>query len=313
MGILTGVIVVWWQFPQISKVAWLILLCSLCAFLGGLLEDVTKSVSPARRLIATAVSAVLGIWLLDAVIDQTAIPGLDWIVAFPLGAAIVTVFAVAGAANAINIIDGFNGLASMCVVLMLAALGYVGAQVGDELIVSLSMIGIGAILGFFVWNFPLGLIFLGDGGAYFLGFYVAEVAILLMHRNENVSPLFPLLVCIYPIFETGFSIYRKKFLRKMSPSVPDGVHLHMLVYKRIMRWATGSKNARSKRLRNSLTSPYLWMLCSLAVIPAVAFWDDTAMLAVFIVLFGVTYVGLYWRIVRFKTPRLMRVHRPRRR
>ena len=65
------------------------------------------------------------------------------------------------------------------------------------------------MLGFFVWNFPAGLIFLGDGGAYFLGFYVAELAILLLHRNPAVSPMFPLLLCIYPVFETLFSIYRR--------------------------------------------------------------------------------------------------------
>jgi len=195
-------------------------------------------------------------------------------------------------------------------VLMLACLGYVGFQVDDLLVVMLAVAGVGAVLGFFVWNFPLGLIFLGDGGAYFLGFYVAEVAILLVARNAEVSPLFPLLVCIYPIFETLFSIYRKKFLRKMSPGVPDGVHLHMLVYKRIMRWAVGRNGRRrSLRMRNSMTSPYLWVMCMLAGVPAVLFWDNTAVLAVFLALFGLTYVGLYWRIVRFRTPRFLVVSR----
>ena len=314
LGIFGGVALasalLWWQKPEQGLAAALLLLCALPAFLAGLLEDLTKNVSPGRRLLFTAMSAALAVWLLDSSIRYTAIPGLDWLVAFPLGAAIVTVFAVAGVANAVNIIDGFNGLASMCVVLMLASMGYVGFQVGDMLVVMLAVIGVGAVLGFFLWNFPLGLIFLGDGGAYFLGFYVAEVAILLIHRNAEVSPMFVLLVCIYPIFETLFSIYRKKFLRKMSPGVPDGVHLHMLVYKRIMRWAVGRNGRkRSMRLRNSMTSPYLWMMCMLAVVPAVLFWDETAVLAGFIVLFGLTYVVLYWRIVRFRTPRFLVVSR----
>ena len=123
----------------------------------------------------------------DAVIDRTAIPGLDWIVSFPVGAALVTVFVVAGVANSLNIIDGFNGLSSMCGVLILSCLCYVAAVVGDTLVMQLALAGIGAIFGFFVWNFPAGLIFLGDGGAYFVGFYVAELAILLRLSPDLVA------------------------------------------------------------------------------------------------------------------------------
>ena len=154
-------------------------------------------------------------------------------------------FAVAGIANAINIIDGFNGLASMCVVLMLGALAYVAFQVGDPTVATLALAGIGAVLGFFLWNFPGGLIFLGDGGAYFLGFFVAELSILLLVRNPTVSPLFPLLACIYPIFETVFSIYRRRFLRATPPSMPDGIHLHSLIYRRLLRWAVGDSSAKA--------------------------------------------------------------------
>jgi hypothetical protein len=117
--------------------------------------------------------------------------------------------------------------------------------------------------------------------------------------------LFPLLIVIYPVFETLFSIYRKKWLRGMSPGVPDGVHLHMLVYKRLMRWAVGDRDARQMTRRNSLTSPYLWLLCMTSVVPAVMFWNNTPVLALFIGLFAATYVALYRSIVRFRTPRWM--------
>jgi UDP-N-acetylmuramyl pentapeptide phosphotransferase/UDP-N-acetylglucosamine-1-phosphate transferase len=276
---------------------------------AGMAEDLTKSQSPRRRMFFTAVSAALAVWLAGAVIERTDIPGLDWVVTFGLGAALVTVFVVTGVANAVNIIDGFNGLASMCVMLMLAGLAYVAFDVGDRTIAGLALIGIGAVAGFFVWNFPAGLVFLGDGGAYFLGFYLAELAILLLHRNPDVSPMFPLLLCLYPVFETLFSVYRKKLLRGMSPGVPDGVHLHMLVFKRLMRWAVGQQDAKHLTRRNSMTSPYLWILCSLSVVPAVLFYDSTGICALMILLFAVTYVGLYWRIVRFRAPRWL-VFRP---
>ena len=309
-GVMAALLLVFWRDRALGLQGLVLLACGVPAFLAGLSEDITKQVSARRRLFFTAVSAALAVWLVQAVIVRTAIPGLDWVVSFSGGAAVVTVFVVAGVANSLNIIDGFNGLASMCGVLILACLAYVGVQAADPLVTLLALAGIGAMLGFFVWNFPAGLIFLGDGGAYFIGFYVAEVAILLLHRNPQVSPMFPLLLCIYPVFETVFSMYRKKILRGMSPGVPDGVHFHMLVYRRLMRWAVGNQSAKALTRRNSMTSPYLWMLCMTAVVPAVLFWDNTLVLAAFVLLFGITYVALYWRIVRFKAPRWLVFRRP---
>lgn len=205
-----------------------------------------------------------------------------------------------------HVIDGvndFNSLASMCTVIMLIGLAYVAFAVDDRLIALLALAGVGAVLGFFVWNFPAGLVFLGDGGAYFLGFYVAELAILLLFRHPDVSPMFPLLLCIYPVFEALFSIYRRTWLRGAPGGMPDGAHLHSLIYRRFLRWAAGDRSARSLTRRNSMTSPYLWMLCSLSVVPAVLWYDSTPIQAGFIFLFGATYVFLYWRIVRFKAPR----------
>ena len=305
-GLALALLLLMWVHPQAAQFGGLLLLAGVPAFAAGVIEDLTKRVSPRARLAATAVSALLAVWLLDAVIRRTDIPGLDWAVSLALVAVSLTVLAVAGLANSVNIIDGFNGLASMCVIMMLGALAYVAFQVGDALLGSLALAGMGAVLGFFVWNFPAGLIFLGDGGAYFLGFFVAELAILLLVRNPEVSPLFPLLVCVYPIFETLFSIYRRRFLRAVPPSMPDGIHLHSLIYRRFMRWAVGSRNAKALTRRNSMTSPYLWALCMFSVVPAVLFWDRSLVLSGFLLVFAVTYVALYWRIVRFKSPGWMR-------
>ena len=286
---------VWWG-------SWL-LLAAMPAFVVGFIEDLTKKVSPAGRLLATAVSAMLAMAMLDAVLRRADVPGLDWLMATSVGGVVLTVLAVAGIANSINIIDGFNGLASMCSVIMMAAIAYVAFQVGDQSLMIMALAGIGAVLGFFLWNFPAGYIFLGDGGAYFLGFYVAELGILLLDRNPQVSPMFPLLVCIYPVFETVFSIYRRVVVRGRKASMPDGIHLHSLVFKRLMRWAVGSDDARSRTRRNSMTSPYLWLLCSLSVVPAVLFWQHTSWLLGFVLAFALVYVALYSRIVRFRTPR----------
>jgi UDP-N-acetylmuramyl pentapeptide phosphotransferase/UDP-N-acetylglucosamine-1-phosphate transferase len=287
----------------------LLLLAGVPAFAAGLIEDMTKRVSPAKRLLATAISAGLGIWLLGAAITKTDIPGLDWLVSTALGAWLATILTVAGVANSVNIIDGFNGLSSMCVSLMLLVFAYVAYQVGDIPLALWALAGVGAALGFFVWNFPSGLIFLGDGGAYFLGFYLAEIGILLIARNPGVSPLFPLMVCVYPVFETLFSMYRRKVIRAVPTGLPDGIHLHSLIYRRLMRWAIGARDARAMTRRNSMTAPYLWMLCITSLVPALIFWDSTPLIAACMVLFGLTYVALYRRIVRFKTPKWLVVNR----
>lgn len=313
LGLAGALVYQWWSGADRRGLGILLLCCAMPVFISGLAEDVTKNVSPRRRLFFAAVSAGLAVWALDAVIDHTDIVGLDWLVSFTIPAALVTIFVVVGVANSVNIIDGFNGLASMCVVMMLGAIAYVAFQAHDPLIAMCALAGLGAVMGFFIWNFPAGLIFLGDGGAYFLGFFVAELSILLLHRNPNVSPLFPLLMCIYPVFETVFSMYRRKFVRGRAVGMPDGVHLHSLIYRRVIRWAVGNRTAKQLTRRNSMTSPYLWTLCMLAVVPSILFWDNSLALGIFIVLFGGAYVFLYASIVRFKTPGWMMVRRRKRR
>ncbi|MCV2357359.1 glycosyltransferase [Paucibacter sp. TC2R-5] len=305
LALLALAAVVWFRGGADAKLGFMLLFCGLPAFGAGLVEDLTKTVSPAKRLLATAVSGALAWWLLDAQITRTDVPGLDWIVATTAGSLVATVFTVAGVANSVNIIDGFNGLSSMCVSLMLMTFGFVAFQVGDIELALWALAGVGAILGFFVWNFPAGLIFLGDGGAYFLGFFTAEIGILLIARHTEVSPLFPLMVCIYPVFETLFSVYRRRFIRAEPSGQPDGIHLHSLIYRRLMRWAVGARDARAMTRRNSMTAPYLWTLCVSSLAPALLFWDSTPMLLACMLLFGATYVGIYWRIVRFRTPRWM--------
>lgn len=284
-----------------GTLGWL-LACGLPAFVIGLVEDLTKRIVPSLRMLLISTSALAAAWVLDAVIARTDLYGLDWVASFYLGSVFLAVFAVTGIANAINIIDGFNGLASMCSAMIFLAIAYVAFQVDDTLVFSLALAGAGAVLGFFVWNYPAGLIFLGDGGAYFIGFLAAQVALLLLQRNVQVSPLFPLLTCIYPVFETVFSMYRRKVVRGRSMGMPDGLHLHSLIYRRMLRWAIGREDAAAMMKRNSRTAPYLWLLSMFAVVPAVLFWDNSRVLGLCIVLFAGAYTVLYVKIIRFKVP-----------
>jgi UDP-N-acetylmuramyl pentapeptide phosphotransferase/UDP-N-acetylglucosamine-1-phosphate transferase len=292
-----------WRVPPLAS--WLLglLLCSLVAFMGGIVEDYTGTVRPSRRLILTMTAAFLAYFVLDARLGRIDLPlgslqlTAVW-VALPL-----TVLAVAGIANAVNIIDGFNGLASVVTIFMLVSLAYVALQVGDMFVLVTALMVAGATAGFLIWNYPVGLIFLGDGGAYFIGFMLGELALLLVMRNPHVSTWYAALLLIYPAFETIFSAYRRMFVRGKSPAMPDGIHLHSLIFRRIVQWTVGPKEARALMKRNARTSPYLWLFSLFAVIPATVFWQNTTVLIIFCLLFVISYVWLYVRIVRFKSPR----------
>lgn len=295
-----------WRGLVDSQAAWL-LVAGLPAFSAGLAEDVTKRVGVLARLLATMASAALGAWLIGAWLPRVGVPGLDTLLAAwaPLAWGL-TLVAVAGVANAVNIIDGFNGLAAAVTMMMFAAFGYVAWSLGDQLVVQVCLAMIGALLGFFVWNYPRGLIFLGDGGAYLVGFMLAEVAVLLVVRHPVLSPWFCLLVCLYPVTETLFSVYRRTLLHQRPAGMPDALHLHSLVYRRLLRWAAGHEAVRDVTARNAATSPYLWGLASLSLVPAVLFWRSEPLLVASVVGFVAVYVGLYARLVRFCAPRWMR-------
>jgi UDP-N-acetylmuramyl pentapeptide phosphotransferase/UDP-N-acetylglucosamine-1-phosphate transferase len=282
----------------------LILLCGTPAFLAGLAEDFTKRVSAKFRLAATMLSGLLAFFLLGAQLSSVSFPGLDWLMTFTAFSLLFTMVAAGGLANAVNIIDGYNGLTAVVASVILMSLAYVAWQVGDNLIVSVALAGTGALVGFLLWNWPRGLIFLGDGGAYFVGYLIAVLSIMLVARHRGVvSPWYPFLLCIYPVFETFFSIWRKRVVRGTSPGVPDGLHLHMLVFRRLVRWAVGRRDAASLTLRNSLTAPYLWLLSSIAALPATLLWRNPPALQAAVATFCVIYVWLYLRLVRFRSPR----------
>jgi UDP-N-acetylmuramyl pentapeptide phosphotransferase/UDP-N-acetylglucosamine-1-phosphate transferase len=277
--------------------------CALPAFAIGLAEDLTKKVSIKIRLAVSATSAFFGLYFLNILITKIQVPGLDWLLGISIIAVIFTVIAVTGLVNAYNIIDGFNGLASMVAMISLLAIGYVAFKVNDLVVAFTCLTVIGGVSGFFVWNYPRGLIFLGDGGAYLIGYLIASLSILLVVRNPSVSPWFALLVNAYPIFETLFTIWRRKVHQGKNPGLPDGAHFHSLIYRRIIRWAeVHESNETVSYVKNAKTSPYLWLLSSLAVFPAIVWWQTTWILQCSALLFCIYYVWIYNAVVKFKTP-----------
>ncbi|SAL64995.1 MraY family glycosyltransferase [Caballeronia humi] len=285
----------------------LLLLCAVPAFAGGVIEDMTKRVSPSVRLLCALASALAACLVMHATLTRVDLPLVDqWLRYVPIGIAF-TMLGVAGLTNAVNIIDGFNGLASVTTILIFASIGYVAHSVNDYLVMSIALTMIGAIGGFVLWNFPVPSVFLGDGGAYFVGFIMAELLVLLIARNPGVSAWYAMAVAVYPVFETLFSIYRRKIVRGRPAGQPDGLHLHTLVYRRVVRKGLDANNLRQRALRNSCTSVYLWVLSLVGIAPATFFWDTPVALAAATIAFVIVYVRLYVAIVHFKSPRWMMI------
>jgi UDP-N-acetylmuramyl pentapeptide phosphotransferase/UDP-N-acetylglucosamine-1-phosphate transferase len=271
-----------------------LLLASLPAFLGGITEDVTKNVSVPARLALTMLAAAAGVWLLGAVIPRLDIPGFDVLLQWTPFAIAFTVFAVGGVANALNIIDGYNGLAAGHSIIVLAAFAWVSAAVGDEFLLISSLAMTGALLGFLVWNYPGGKIFLGDGGAYLLGFWLGEMSVLIVVRHSEVSPWFPMLLLVYPIFETLFSMYRRKVMQSLSPGQPDRHHLHQVIYVYLTRHTSPDASAPAALTRcNSRVAPFGWLMTLGCAIPALFFWRETQWLVTASLLFCAAYLCIY--------------------
>ena len=223
MGIVLGMF-----FFILAPIGLKLLLPVLFAFLSGIFEDFHNSLSPRRRLGLQVIAALSAIWLTDSVVTYL---GLGINMPYWMGVFFST-FAIVGMMNAVNIIDGFNGLASGIILLVLLSFGITAYRQENLDMFYIILVTGGATFGFFVLNFPRGKIFLGDGGAYLLGFIVAIIGIFLASNYESVSPWYVLAVFIYPVWEVLFSIMRKRYMGR-SPLQPDPDHLHMLIYRQI--------------------------------------------------------------------------------
>lgn len=182
--IVLGLIVAWVKTPvDVKDMLTPILFAGMPAFLFGVAEDITKRVGVMQRLLATMASGLLAWWITDYSISRVDIWGVDWFMKFTLVSVIFTAFAVGGVANSINIIDGFNGLASTMSTLAFVGFAMIAWQVGDATLVGVSLVLAACVWGFFWVNWPFGKLFLGDGGSYFIGFALAWVAVLLIERK----------------------------------------------------------------------------------------------------------------------------------
>lgn len=280
---------------DIQNILMPILIISLLIFVVGLIEDITDKISPFLRLLFIFLAISLSFFYLDIGVSSLAFIWTDALLSYPLIGLVFTLLVVGGAVNSLNMIDGCNGLMTGYAMLVSMAMSIVAYQLGDMLIVQLNVLLVASLLGFFLLNFLKGKLFMGDGGAYFVGFMLSMIGLMFVDRHAVLSNWFVLALLMYPLYELLFSIYRRKVIHNTPVTHPDTNHLHTLVHKVIV-----AKNTdKSKIWNNSKTSPYLWVLSLVSIVPAMFWYDDKIVLIALACGFMVVYVIIY-RYLTFK-------------
>lgn len=219
-----------------------VLLCVCPIFLLGILDDISVNLSPLIRLLLVFPSAFLSYYFLEIEAYSLDIPVIDMLFNYQIFSIFFICFAIAGIVNAFNIIDGINGLVllfslSICVTTISFGL----ASVTDEILLYFVAMFF-SMLGIFILNFPFGRIFIGDGGAYFLGAAIA-IGLIKIYQENSLSPWYVLLMLIYPVTDIIASLVRRLISRK-STLEPDKKHLHHMILRRVEKMGIVSSNAQ---------------------------------------------------------------------
>lgn len=284
-----------WSSPTMGADLTLAMISGIAVFAVGLREDIARDMSPKPRLLAAFVSAFLAIALTGHYVDRINLIGIDWLLTWmPVGLLLTSIWS-AGMCHSLNLLDGINGLASGFAMMASFALFLVAGFTGDTDIQFFSLVLFAALFGFFVLNWPFGRIFLGDGGAYFVGHALAWISIFLIARNPDVAGISMILLVFWPVADTAFAIIRRR-IRKKATHQPDRLHFHHLVVRGLRIMLPGSK---WDGMHNPLATIVMMPFIALTVIAGVWFWDAPMHAVVSMMLFSILFLASYFLPMSF--------------
>ena len=257
---------------------------SSIAFLIGTLEDIYKNISPKTRFIILTITSFLMV-LFEPKIILTNFEIINLPYWFAL---LFIIFAITGFSNSINIIDGINGLSSGIIINGLLFISFIAYINSDYETLKFTIILLSSLLGFFIINFFTGKIFLGDGGAYFIGIIVSSICLYISNNYLKISPWFFLVVFGYPVTDTLFSIFRR-YIKNKDILRADILHMHSLINKRIFK--------------SHIKTSFLIIITSfLFSIFAIKFKTNTLALILLYVTYVIVYVTSYLMIIKKYKP-----------
>lgn len=258
------------------------------AFAIGFIEDLSHRVTPLQRLAMCGVAAGLAGVYGGHVIERLDVPLIDSLFEAEVVALVFTAFAVSGLCSAINMIDGKNGLATGSVMISLIGVWFVAQASGQSQLGITASSLIFASLGFLALNWPMGKIFMGDGGAYLLGFGLG-LCLVDMPREGSVSAWTSLVLVLYPVTEVLHSACRRN-RQKRRIDEPDQEHLHHLLQSRLIDRLVPEWGRTS---RNSAVAPLGWVLAAIPALWAVVFRSQPTELMIGSAVYIVSYFGLH--------------------
>ena len=188
-----------------------LIISSILICLAGFFDDLKGGINPILKLILTIIAAAISSALLGLDGFSTNIPLLNhFITTYPIATNLFIILIITSSMHAANMTDGFNGLLSMNTIIILLSYIIIFKITHDREGLMISIFTMASIFGFFFVNYPKGKIFLGDSGAYLLGFILAVLGLKVV-SNQTVSFFYLPCVLAYLTVEILFSIIRKFF------------------------------------------------------------------------------------------------------
>ena len=273
-----------------SKILYDYIFISYSAFLLGFLDDLRINIKPLKRLIAMILLLFIAIFFLPIKILNIDIPILSSLMQSHIFSSIFVLLCFLFIINGANLIDGFNGLLTINLIIINIILTYININ-NQNLEFSILLISqIIILLSFLLFNFPNAKIFFGDSGAYAMGALTGLNTIITNNLNPKISSFFFCTLLFYLFFEVFFSFFRK-LSQKKSPIYPDDKHLHMLSFYKI-------SNIYGKNKGNYLNSIVINLLYLALIIPGLYLLDDPQLSRYWFFTLMLIYLIIYSRLYR---------------
>ena len=263
---------------------------SCSVFIIGFLDDLRINIKPLSRLIIMIILLFVSIYLLPIKILNVDIPFLTSLMSSHIFSSIFVLLCFLFVINGANLIDGFNGLLTINLIIINVILAFININ-NNNLEFSILIISqIIILLSFLLFNFPSAKIFLGDSGAYTMGALVGLNTIITNNLNPSISSFFFCTLLFYLFFEVFFSFLRK-LLQEKSPMYPDDKHLHMLCFYKI-----SSRYGKNKG--NYLNSIIINLFYLVLIIPGLYLLYDPKLSRYWFFTLLLVYPMIYSRLYR---------------
>ena len=264
---------------------------SYSVFIVGFLDDLRIKIKPMNRLVIMLSLLFIFIYILPIKILNIDIPFLIFLMSNHMFSSIFVLLCFLFVINGANLIDGFNGLLTINLIIINIILTYINMN-NENLEFSIVIISqIIIMLAFLLFNFPNAKIFLGDSGAYTMGALTGLNTIITNNLNPEISSFFFCTLLFYLFFEVFFSFLRK-LLQKKSPIYPDDKHLHMLSYYKI-------SSIYGKNKGNYLNSIIINFFYLILLIPGLYLLHDPQLSRYWFFILLLIYLLIYSRLYRF--------------